>query len=151
MNEFRLIQNSVLPPNKIFEISVDIKNFHHILPNYFTSLKIIKNDKSEKIVIEKIKFLGFGTTVKTKHVIIPPNLHHVFILSGPLKGSFFIESYKKSDIGTAIIIDVYLKFFGFMNGFSFLNNYIIKRMSSVMVDFIKAAEIKVHSENFNND
>jgi len=151
LNEFRLIQNSVLPPNKIFEISVDIKNFHHILPNNFKSLKIIKNDKSEKIVIEKIKFLGFGTTVKTKHVIIPPNLHHVFILSGPLKGSFFIESYKKSGIGTAIIIDVYLKFFGFMNGFSFLNNYIIKRMSSVMVDFIKAAEIKVHSENFNND
>ena len=120
----------------IFNISVDIANFHQVLPKYFQSLKIIKDGKHEKIVIEKISFLGFSTKVNTKHVILPPNLHHVYILSGPLKGSSFIESYNPLKIGTEIIIDVHLKFFGCFSGFNFLNNYIADKMHQVMNEFI---------------
>lgn len=127
----------------IFNISVDVANFHQVLPKYFQSLKIIKDGKHEKIVIEKISFLGFSSKIKTKHVILPPNLHHVYILSGPLKGSSFIESYNPLKIGTEIIIDVHLKFFGFFSGFNFLNNYIADKMHQVMNEFITSVEAKI--------
>lgn len=127
----------------IFNISVDVANFHQVLPKYFQSLKIIKDGKHEKIVIEKISFLGFSSKVKTKHVILPPNLHHVYILSGPLKGSSFIESYNPLKIGTEIIIDVHLKFFGFFSGFNFLNTSIANKMHQVMTEFIISVEAKI--------
>lgn len=127
----------------IFNISVDVANFHQILPKYFQSLKIIQDGKHEKIVIEKISFLGFSSKIKTKHVILPPNLHHVYILSGPLKGSSFIESYNPLKIGTEIIIDVNLKFFGFFSGFNFLNKYIADKMHQVMNEFITSVEAKI--------
>lgn len=40
----------------IFNISVDVANFHQVLPKYFQSLKVIQDGKHEKIVIEKIFF-----------------------------------------------------------------------------------------------
>lgn len=130
----------------IFNISVDVANFHQVLPKYFQSLKIIKDGKHEKIVIEKIFFLGFSSKIKTKHVILPPNFHHVYILSGPLKGSSFIESYNPLKIGTEIIIDVHLKFFGFFSGFNFLNNYIADKMHQVMNEFITSVEAKINKK-----
>jgi len=135
-----------MPAEDIFNISVDVANFHQILPKYFQSLKIIQSKKNEKTVIEKISFLGFNANVKTKHVILPPNLHHVYILSGPLKGSSFIESYNPLPIGTEIIIDVHLKFFGFFSGFNFLNNYIADKMHQVMNEFITSVEAKINNK-----
>ena len=34
-----------------------------------------------KIVIEKIKFLGLTLKIKTKHIILNPNIHQIHILS----------------------------------------------------------------------
>lgn len=130
----------------IFNISVDVANFHQVLPKYFQSLKVIQDEKHEKIVIEKISFLGFSSKIKTKHVILPPNLHHVYILSGPLKGSSFIESYNPLKIGTEIIIDIHLKFFGFFSGFNFLNNYIANKMHQVMNEFIISVEAAINKK-----
>lgn len=130
----------------IFNISVDLANFHQVLPKYFQSLKIIQDNKHEKIVLEKISFLGFSAMVKTKHVILPPNLHHVYILSGPLKGSSFLESYNPLKIGTEIIIDVHLKFFGYFSGFNFLNVYIANKMHQIMNEFITSVETKINKK-----
>ena len=149
MKSIRLKRKSFLTVEEIFSISVDISNFHLILPKYFESLKIIKDQEYEKIVIESITFLGFSTKVKTKHVILPPNLHHVYILSGPLRGTSFIESYMPLQSGTEIIIDVSLKFFGIFNGFNFLNNYVIKKMFNVMNEFVTAVESKIASGSLN--
>lgn len=135
-----------MPAEDIFKISVDVANFHLVLPKYFQSLKIIQDNKHEKIAIEKISFLRFSTKVKTKHVILPPNLHHVYILSGPLKGSSFIESYNPLKIGTEIIIDIHLKFFGFFSGFNFLNNYIVDKMNKIMNEFITSVEAKINKK-----
>lgn len=138
---------SILPAEEIFHISTDIQNFHHVLPKYFESLEIIEDRKYEKIVVETIHFLGFSAKVKTQHLIIPPNVHHVYILSGPLKGSSFNESYNATKNGSEIIIDVTLKIFGFKTIFSFLNNYIIDQMSIVMNEFVIAAENKFNYDS----
>ena len=90
MSKFNLIQKSKLDRDLIFKISTDVENFHKVMPDYFKSLKIISNTSNEKIVLESLDFLGRQIEIKTKHVIIQPNLHKVFILTGPAKGTSFI-------------------------------------------------------------
>ena len=140
MSSFNLIQKSTLEPDKIFQISTDVENFHKIMPKYFKSLKIISDSSNEKIVLESIIFLGKKIDIKTKHVIIEPNIHKVFILSGPAKGTSFIETYNSNSIGTEILIIVDLKLNVILRLIPFLKIYLLKRMNSVMSEFIVCAE-----------
>ena len=140
MNGFNLVQKSNLESSVIFQISTDVENFHKIMPKYFKSLKIISNSLTEKIVLESIDFLGMKIKIKTKHIILKPNVHKVFILSGPAKGTSFIETYNSNSTGTDISILVDLKLNGFLKLIPFLKILLLKRMSSVMSEFIICAE-----------
>ena len=109
MSGSNLIQKSNLERDLIFSISTDVENFHKIMPKYFKSLKIISDSLNEKIVLESIDFLGRKIKIKTKHVIVKPNVHKVFILTGPVRGTSFIETYDSTLSGTSISILVDLK------------------------------------------
>jgi hypothetical protein len=117
-----------------------MKNFHNVMPSYFKSLAIIEQTETEKLVVEKIKFLGITLRIKTKHIIVKPDIHKVYILSGPTKGTKFVESYQKSGTGTLVSIDVKLRFNGFTKLFGFLEGYVANQMNSVMDEFISSAE-----------
>jgi len=136
-----LVQKSNLDCNTIFNISTDVENFHKIMPKYFKSLTIISNSLNEIIVSESIRFLGIKIKIKTKHVILKPNIHKVFILDGPVKGTSFIETYNSSLSGTDISILVDLKLHGILKLIPFLKFLLLKRMNSVMSEFITCAEI----------
>lgn len=110
------------------------------MPNYFKSLDIISEDKSGIVVSEKINFLGQTVNVKTKHRVLPPNVHKVFILTGPLKGTSFFENYESSSSGTLILISVNLKINGFLKYIPFVKKILRKKMSHVMLEFINCAE-----------
>jgi len=140
MSKFNLIQKSNLDRDLIFKISTDVENFHKVMPEYFKSLKIISNSSSEKIVLESIAFVGRQIEIKTKHVIIPPNLHKVFILTGPAKGTSFIETYVPSSVGTDISIEVDLQLTGILKLIPFLKIFLVKKMNNVMSEFITCAE-----------
>lgn len=140
MSKFNLIQKSNLDRDLIFKISTDVENFHKVMPEYFKSLKIISNSSSEKIVLESIAFVGRQIEIKTKHVIIQPNLHKVFILTGPAKGTSFIETYVPSSVGTDISIEVDLQLTGILKLIPFLKIFLIKKMNNVMSEFITCAE-----------
>ena len=140
MSKFNLVKKSNLHRDLIFKISTDVENFHNVMPEYFKSLKIIQNSSNEKIVLESIDFLGRKIEIKTKHVIIPPNLHEVFILNGPAKGTSFIEKYESNPTGTDISISVDLKLNGFLKLIPFLKLLLFKKMNSVMSEFITCAE-----------
>jgi hypothetical protein len=146
MKAFTLKRHSSLSQKNIFNISTNIENFDFIMPDYFKSLEIIEQKGNQITVFEKIKFMGINLKIKTKHVIIKPNIHKVFILTGPLKGTKFIETYASSKNGSDISIEVNLKFNRFMKIFSFLENYIANKMSAVMNEFISSAE-NFHSKN----
>jgi hypothetical protein len=136
-----LVQKSNLDCNTIFNISTDVENFHKIMPKYFKSLTVISSSLNEIIVSESIHFLGIKIKIKTKHVILKPNIHKVFILDGPVKGTSFIETYNSSLSGTDISILVDLKLHGILKLIPFLNFLLLKRMNSVMSEFITCAEI----------
>ena len=145
MSKFNLIQKSKLDRDLIFKISTDVENFHKVMPDYFKSLKIINNSSNEKIVLESLEFLGRQIEVKTKHVIIQPNLHKVFILTGPAKGTSFIETYDSNLFGTDISIDVNLQLNGILKFVPFLKILLLKKMDSVMSEFIICAELYAKS------
>ena len=140
MSKFNLIQKSNLDRDLIFKISTDVENFHKVMPDYFKSLKIISNTSNEKIVLESIAFFGRQIEIKTKHVIIQPNLHKVFILTGPAKGTSFIETYVPSSVGTDISIEVDLQLTGILKLIPFLKIFLLKKMNTVMSEFITCAE-----------
>ena len=141
MSGSNLIQKSNLERDLIFSISTDVENFHKIMPKYFKSLKIISDSLNEKIVLESIDFLGRKIKIKTKHVIVKPNVHKVFILTGPVRGTSFIETYDSSLSGTTISILVDLKLHGILKLIPFLKILVLKKMNSVMSEFIICAEI----------
>ena len=140
MSKFNLVQKSNLNRDLIFKISTDVENFHKVMPEYFKSLKIIQNSSNEKIVLESIDFLGRKIDIKTKHVIIQPNIHEVFILTGPAEGTSFIEKYESGPTDTDISIVVDLKLNGFLKFIPFLKLLLLKKMNSVMSEFIVCAE-----------
>ena len=140
MINFDLSGQSSLNREIVFKISTDVNNFHSIMPNYFKSLDILSEDESGIIVSEKINFLGQSVKVKTKHLVLPPNIHKVFILTGSLKGTSFIENYESSSSGTLISISVNLKINGLIKYIPFVNNILRKKMSHVMLEFINCAE-----------
>jgi len=138
---------SSLPQEKIFQISTDVENFHQIMPEYFKSLEVIEENEHGKIVIEKIKFLGITLKIKTKHVILNPNIHEIHILSGPTKGTIFTETYVQTGNGTVVSIYVKLVLNGFFKYFGFLENFLANKMSSTMDKFIISVE-KLHNTNY---
>ena len=140
MTSFNLSGTSSLNRDIVFKISTDVNNFHSIMPNYFKSLDIISEDKSGIVVSEKINFLGQSVNVKTKHRVLPQNMHKVFILTGPLKGTSFFENYESSSSGTLILISVNLKINGFLKYIPFVKKILRKKMSHVMLEFINCAE-----------
>ena len=145
MSSFTLIQKSKLNRDLIFKISTDVENFHKVMPDYFKSLKIISDSSNEKIVLEYLDFLGRQIEIKTKHVIIPPNLHKVLILTGPAKGTSFVETYDSNSSGTDISIEVNLQLNGILKFVPFLRILLLKKMDSVMSEFIICAELYAKS------
>ena len=112
------------------------------MPDYFKYLKIVDDTVTDqKIVLENISFLGRNVDVKTKHVITHPDTHEVFILSGPLRGTVFVEKYDVSKSnGTDITITANLSMQGFFRCIPFLDRIISRKMESVMLEFVSSSE-----------
>ena len=90
--------------------------------------------------LEKKKNLTPKKKIKTKHEILKPDVHKVFILNGPAKGTSFIETYTSTSSGTDISIIVDLKLNGVLRLIPFLKILLLKKMNSVMSEFIISAE-----------
>ena len=70
-----------------------------------------------------------------------PDIHKVFILSGPLRGTAFIEKYDVSKSnGTDITITVNLSMHGLLKFIPFLDRIISRKMESVMLEFVRSSE-----------
>ncbi|MCV0400841.1 MAG: hypothetical protein K5777_02490 [Nitrosopumilus sp.] len=140
MKSFNLYRKSNLSRDTLFNISTDVKNFHNVMPNYFKSLTVLSSNSSEKIVLEKISFLGKTLEVKTKHIILSPNIHKIFILSGPLRGTSFIEKYVSLINGTGIAISINLQINGILKFIPLLDVLLMRRMNHVLNEFVDCAE-----------
>ncbi len=148
---FVLKKESKVNRDKLYSVSIDVKNFPNIMPRYFKSIVILKSIKNEILVNEKIYFLKSFLKIQTKHVIIHPKIHEVHIVSGPLKGSSFVEDYEKISNETTVTIKVHIKFNGLFKIFSPLKFLLKKQMSKVMNEFLESAEKYISDENQQNN
>ena len=89
MSEFTLKKTSILYRDDLYKISTDVSNFHNVFPKYFKSIKILEKNDYSITALEEIHFLGTKIQVKTMHEIFSPDIHNVYILSGPLKWNLF--------------------------------------------------------------
>lgn len=137
---FTLTKWSNLNRDKIYNISVNVANFPNIMPKYFKFIIIKKVKENEIFTEESILFLGIAIKAKIKHLIIHPNIHEVHILSGPFKGSKFIELYEEAQNGTKVVIDVSITLYGFLKIFFPFKFLFKKQMSKVMNEFLVSAE-----------
>ena len=134
--KFELCKESELERTKLFNLSTDIEQFDKILPKYFKSLLVTDIQENTKFVDEKVIFFGKSILVKTKHVIMPPKIHEVYILSGPFTGTSFIERYDKTSRGTKLTITVSLKLNGFAKILFPFSNPIKNKMDRVLDEFL---------------
>lgn len=137
---FTLKKYSKIPQDKIYAASIDVKNFSNIMPKYFESISITDSTGNQIIADEMIRFLGRNLTIKTKHVINPPNIHEVHIMSGMTRGSSFIEKYDKTSHGTIVTIRVSINFNGISRIFSPFGFIIKRKMNHVMDEFLQSVE-----------
>ena len=76
-----------------------------------------------------------------------PKTHEVHILSGLLRGSFFVESYDEISDGTNVTIDVSIKLNGVSKLFLPFGFLIKRQMARVMGEFLNSAEKFVFDSN----
>ena len=139
MIQFTLSKHSNVSQSKLYAISVDVKNFSKVMPKYFESINVIESTGNEIVADEMIRFFGSTLSVRTKHIIIPPNIHEVHIMSGMARGSSFIERYDEKSIGTSVSITVSVNFNGISKIFSPLGFIIKGKMSKIMDEFLESA------------
>ncbi|NIM25920.1 MAG: hypothetical protein GTN97_02145 [Nitrosopumilaceae archaeon] len=104
-------------------------------------MKITQANNSELLVEEELSFLRIRRKIQTKHNIQKPNIHKIWILSGPLKGSSFVEYYEKASKGTAITIEVNLSFNNIFVIFYPLQKFVKNQVNKIMDEFIYQCEL----------
>lgn len=139
MPNFQLEKITDIQRDKLFRIITDFENFPKVLPDYFKDIQILNAKGNEYNIQEKIKFFGKNFDVNTKHIVKEPNIHEVYILSGPAKGSKFIENFQIIPKGTKITIDVEYR----INGILKILSYFIKL--KIKKDMIKTFDAFLHA------
>ncbi|MEO2200533.1 MAG: hypothetical protein ABGW48_05135 [Nitrosopumilus sp.] len=66
-------------------------------------------------------------------------------MTGPAKGTSFVETYDSNSSGTDISIEVNLQLNGILKFVPFLKILLLKKMDSVMSEFIICAELYAKS------
>lgn len=133
--------------NLLYSMSLDFENFSKLMPGNFKNLEIIKKTRGGIFLNEKISFLGFRFNVKTYHVKIPPNMHEVHFISGPLKGTNFIESYEKMSCQTRVSISVTINLNKFWIILYPFKKIIFKKMSDTFDNFLYRSQVSLDGKN----
>ncbi len=89
----------------------DYENFYIYLPKQLQNLKIIKQDNNETTTEETffLKSLKFSIIQQTIHKKMSENQFCWEIITGPIKGTKTLISFKNSNPGTLVTVDTNLK------------------------------------------
>ncbi|MCY3854071.1 MAG: polyketide cyclase [Thaumarchaeota archaeon] len=102
--------------DKIFSVISNQQNFKILLPETFSSIKLMSSRNKVCITEEHIRIFGNEKIITAKYIIDYPLSRKMFILGGDGKGSSIIEEYTKDKNRTKLILSINLKF----NKFKFL-------------------------------
>ncbi len=88
----------------VYDFITDYNHLPEELPEYIRSIDIINKYDNITIIEEELSIDGIVFKQLTKHILYPPAVHEIEILSGYLEGSRIIESYTEQGSNTEVII-----------------------------------------------
>ena len=124
---------------KIFEVATNYESFQTLMPQFFSSIRIISVRPNTTLVEEHLKLGGKELIVMAKHVTDAPKIHETFFVGGDAKGTHIIEKYEQTPKGTKIFFKMDFKESILLRGISRKNKF-EDEFSNILDKLIDIAE-----------
>jgi ribosome-associated toxin RatA of RatAB toxin-antitoxin module len=125
----------------IFNLVTDFENLPSRFPQFFKSVKIVSREGNTVTTEEVGVMAGREMHQTTKHVLTPPQIEEVYLLSGDAKDSHIVTKYESIPEGTKVTVEGDFKLAGKLKLVGFMaKGKIEKGMEEVMQEFAKVAE-----------
>ena len=126
---------------KIFNIVTDFENLPSRFPQFFKSVKVVSKEGNVITTEDHAVMAGREVQQTTKHILTPPEIDEVFLLSGDAKDSHIVTKYESIPDGTKITVEGDFKLAGKLKLVGFMaKGKIEKGLDEVMQEFAKVAE-----------
>ncbi|VVC05413.1 Polyketide cyclase / dehydrase and lipid transport [uncultured archaeon] len=126
---------------KIFNLVTDFENLPNRFPQFFKSVKVLSKEGNTITTEDHAVMAGREMQQTTKHILTPPEIDEVYLLSGDAKDSHIITKYESIPDGTKITVEGDFKLAGKLKLVGFMaKGKIEKGLEEVMQEFAKVAE-----------
>lgn len=127
---------------KVFNMVTDFENLPGKFPQYFKSVKVISREGNVITTEDHAVMAGREVHQTAKHVLTPPEIDEVHLLSGDAKDSHIVTTYSTVPEGTKVTVEGDFKLAGKLKLVGFLaKGKIEKSVEEVIDQFAKVAEI----------
>lgn len=106
--EFEKIVNK--EQNKVFDAFTNFNQLPKIAPDFFTSMRIRSSRDNVSVIEENLKLDDDFFVMMTKHVIVHPHSHKIFVIGGDSKGTSIEEHFSHENGKTKVSILIDFKF-----------------------------------------
>ncbi len=105
-HRFRLALSSLIraPRKHVFDAITDYGSLRELLPSYYKSVDVRSTNDNIVVTEDEIIILDVACRQISRHVLYPPAVHEVEILSGYLEGSRITETYTEMDDNTYLML-----------------------------------------------
>ncbi|HJT09935.1 MAG TPA: SRPBCC family protein [Candidatus Nitrosotalea sp.] len=126
---------------KIFAMVTDFESLPNKFPQFFKSVKIISREGNTVTTEDHAVMAGREVHQTTKHVLTPPEIDDVQLLSGDAKDSHIVTTYITIPEGTKVTVEGDFKLAGKLKLVGFMaKGKIEKSIEEVIDQFGKVAE-----------
>lgn len=126
---------------KIFNMVTDFESLPSKFPQFFKSVKIISREGNTVTTEDHAVMAGREVHQTTKHVLTPPEIDDVQLLSGDAKDSHIVTTYTTIPEGTKVTVEGDFKLAGKLKLVGFMaKGKIEKSIEEVIDQFGKVAE-----------
>ncbi len=126
---------------KIFNMVTDFESLPNKFPQFFKSVKIISREGNTITTEDHAVMAGREVHQTTKHVLTPPEIDDVQLLSGDAKDSRIVTTYTAIPEGTKVVVEGDFKLAGKLKLVGFMaKGKIEKSIEEVIDQFAKVAE-----------
>ncbi len=126
---------------KIFAMVTDFESLPIKFPQFFKSVKILSREGNTVTTEDHAVMAGREVHQTTKHVLTPPEIDDVQLLSGDAKDSHIVTTYTTIPEGTKVTVEGDFKLAGKLKLVGFMaKGKIEKSIEEVIDQFGKVAE-----------
>lgn len=126
---------------RVFNMVTDFENLPKRFPQFFKSVKVLSREGSTVTTEDQVVMAGREVHQTVRHVLTPPQLDEVYMLSGDAKNSHVVTRYETAPEGTKVIVDGDFKLAGKLKLVGFMaKGKIEKGIEDVIDEFAKVAE-----------